>query len=268
MAEPESEPGTPLVPPGLAVLYEDAELMALDKPAGLHTAPQGRAGEDTLLGRMLERFPEIAALPGRRPGEPGLLHRLDRDTSGVVLVARTPGAFHRLTADLAAGRVRKEYLALCAPQAGLAPDAELRPGQTFIAESRFAAFGPGRRKVRVVPADSPAARVGGGRAKRASGRRKASPGIYRTEAEVVRVRAGLALVRAVILRGFRHQVRAHLAHLGLPIAGDPLYGTAAPPGAVRRLYLHASAVRLPHPASGQAVRIEAPCPPEFGDLRP
>jgi 23S rRNA pseudouridine1911/1915/1917 synthase len=257
------EPGVPPVPPGLTVLYADRELIALDKPAGLHTAPS-RAGEDTLLGRLLERFPEMAALPGRKPNEPGLLHRLDRGTSGVVLSARTPESFDRLAADFAAGRVRKEYLAVCAPRAagatpavGQSPDVPPRAGQPLVLESRFVPYGPGRKKVRVVPAGAPGPR-GRGRA-----RRKASPESYRTEAEVVQVRGGLALVRAVILRGFRHQVRAHLSHLGLPILGDELYGRPVPSGARARLYLHASAVELAHPADGRRLRIESPLPLDF-----
>jgi 23S rRNA pseudouridine1911/1915/1917 synthase len=237
-------------PSGLAVLYADAQLVAMDKPAGLHTAPQGRAGEDTLLARLLERFPEIAALPGRKSGEPGLLHRLDRGTSGIVLAARTSEAFIRLSADFAAGRVRKEYRALCAPAA------RLQPGQSFSMESRFAPFGPGRRKVRVVPAGAPDGEAG-------RGRRKPSPGVYRTEAAVLQARAGLALVRVVISRGFRHQVRAHLAHLGLPIVGDELYGAPVPRGGGQRLYLHACAVELAHPGSGASLRIDSPLPPDF-----
>ena len=170
-----SKPEGPPAPPVLAVLYADAQLIAVEKPAGLHTAPQGRAGEDTLLDRLLERFPEIAALPGRRPGEPGLLHRLDRGTSGVVLAARTPEAFHRLAADFAAGRVRKEYLALCAPAADLRAASGLRPGQRFVLESRFAPFGPGRRKVRVVPAGGQDARPAAGARSATSRRRFTAP---------------------------------------------------------------------------------------------
>jgi 23S rRNA pseudouridine1911/1915/1917 synthase len=250
-----SAAGSPPAPYGLTVLYADAELIAVDKPAGLHTAPQGRAGEDTLLGRLLAAFPEIAALPGRKPDEPGLLHRLDLETSGIVLAARTPEAFRRLTQDFAAGRVRKEYLALCAPAA------QLEPGQILAVESRFAPFGPGRRKVRVLPAGVAPAR---GRAQR-----QASTESYRTEAVVEQARPGLALVRARILRGFRHQVRAHLGHLGLPIVGDELYGVTAPsgarlpPGADRRLYLHACSVELAHPASGATMRIDSPLPAAF-----
>ncbi len=168
-----SRAGRPAAPAGLAVLYADEQLIAVDKPAGLHTAPLGRAGEDTLLGRLLERFPEIAALPGRKPAEPGLLHRLDRGTSGIVLVARTAEAFHRLSADFAAGRVRKEYLALCAPP-DFAP-VRARPGQRFVLESRFAPFGPGRRKVRVVPAGGQDARPAAGARSARSRRRFTAP---------------------------------------------------------------------------------------------
>lgn len=246
-----SEPVYP--PAGLEVLYADADLIAVNKPAGMHTAPLGRKGEDTLLARLIERYPEIAGLPGIKPVEPGLLHRLDRDTSGIVLVARTPEAFRLLKAEFAGGRVRKEYLALCVPQAGFAPAAAVKPGDRYRVESRFAPFGPGRRKVRVVPASGPAGRAA----------RLAAPGLYRTEAEVLELHGPRALVRAALVRGFRHQVRAHLAFLGLPIVGDALYGVAAPPGAPDRLYLHASAIELALPSSGGKLRLEAPLPPEF-----
>ena len=138
-----SGPGSPPAPPGLTVLYADAELIAVDKPAGLHTAPQGRAGEDTLLGRVLAAFPEIATLPGRKPGEPGLLHRLDRETSGIVLVARTPEAFQRLIQDFAAGRVRQGVPGPL--RAGLpAPArAKLCGGEPLRAVRAAAAEGPG-----------------------------------------------------------------------------------------------------------------------------
>jgi 23S rRNA pseudouridine1911/1915/1917 synthase len=233
----------------LRVLYEDAELLAVDKPAGLHTAPLRPGEAGTLLGQLIERYPEVAQVPGRKPQEPGLLHRLDRDTSGLVVVARTPAAFLELLGQFRAGRTRKEYLAVCLPAA------EVKPADRFLLASRFAPFGPGRRKVRVVPVGAPQAR---GR-----GRRQASLKSYRTEAQVVEAHGGLVLVRAVIRRGFRHQVRAHLSHLGLPIVGDELYGRPVPSGAPQRLYLHASAVELAHPADGRRLRIEAPLPLDF-----
>ena len=255
MGEPSEprEPGVPPAPPGLVVLYADADLIALDKPAGRHTAPLRPGETGTMLGEAIGRFPEIAGLSGIKSVEPGLLHRLDRDTSGVVVVARNAAAFQNLRAQFRAGRVRKEYLALCVPQAGSAPVWPVQAGQRFVLESRFAPYGPGRRKVRVVPAGADG---GAGR--------EASPGTYRTEAEVLEARGPRVLVRAVIVRGFRHQVRAHLAHLGLPIAGDPLYGVPVPPGTRGRLYLHASAVELRHPDGGRPLCIRSPLPPDFG----
>jgi 23S rRNA pseudouridine1911/1915/1917 synthase len=237
----------------LSVLFEDGQLLAVDKPAGVHSAPLRRGESDTLLGLVIARYPEVAGLPGIKPVEPGLLHRLDRETSGVLLVARTAEAFRSLRAAFAAGRVRKEYIALCACRI------EAPTGKRLWLESRFAPFGRGGQRVRVLLPG----KEGRPRAQRARKDRKASPRLYRTEVQVLERRGSWALVRASLLRGFRHQVRAHLAHLGLPIAGDDLYGVEAPPGAPERLYLHASALELPHPASGQALRLSSPPPPEF-----
>ncbi len=238
-----------MVEADLSILHEDDELIAVDKPAGLHTAPLPGGGVDTLLGRVIARYPEVGRLPGIQPHEPGLLHRLDRETSGVVLVARTAAAFRRLREAFASGRVRKEYAALCLPAEAPGP----RPGDRLRIESRFAPYGPGRRKVRVIlPADEgrPAAR-------------EATPDRYATEVEAVARHGDVVRVRVRIRRGFRHQVRAHLAHLGLPIAGDPLYGLPAPPGLPPRMYLHAAAVTLPHPAGRGGLEIRAPLPPGF-----
>ena len=235
------------VQPALSVLFEDGQLLAVDKPAGAHSAPLRRGEGGTLLGLVLARYPEVAGLPGIKPVEPGLLHRLDRETSGILLVARTAEAFRDLCAAFEAGRVRKEYIALCACRI------EARAGERLQLESRFAPYGRGRRRVQVL--------LPGEEGRYAA--RRAAPGLYRTEVEVLERRGSWALVRASLLRGFRHQVRAHLARLGLPIAGDALYGVEAPAGAPERLYLHASALELPHPAGGQALRLSSPLPPGF-----
>jgi 23S rRNA pseudouridine1911/1915/1917 synthase len=235
---------------GLSILFEDGELLAVDKPAGVHSAPLRRGETGTLLGEVLSRFPEVAGLPGIKPVEPGLLHRLDLETSGILLVARTAEAFRSLRAAFASGRVRKEYTALCACRA------EARAGERLRMESLFAPYGRGRKRVRALLPEEE-----GRQAARSA--RKAAPGLYRTEAEILEQRGSWALVLAFILRGFRHQVRVHLAHLGLPIAGDSLYGVPVPAGAPVRLYLHASAIELAHPASGSPLRLSSPLPPEF-----
>jgi 23S rRNA pseudouridine1911/1915/1917 synthase len=234
-----------------SVLFEDVHLLAVDKPAGIHSAPLRPGESGTLLGAVLACYPEVAGLPGIKSVEPGLLHRLDLETSGILLVARTPEAFRRLRAAFAAGLVRKVYTALCA----CPPD--LRAGRLLSAESRFAPYGRGRKRVRAIAAGDE------GRRRGESARRQASAELYRTEAHVLERRSGWALVEAATCKGFRHQVRAHLALLGLPIAGDGLYGVPAPAGAPDRLYLHATVIELAHPISGEPLRLRSPLPAEF-----
>jgi 23S rRNA pseudouridine1911/1915/1917 synthase len=233
-------------PGGLSILYADGHLIAADKPAGIHTAPLGKGGEPTLLDMIMERYPEVSKLPGIKSIEPGLLHRLDRETSGLVVVARTSESFGRLRRDFAGSRVKKEYLAIVS-----VPEKEpaVAEGSVLRIQSRFAPYGPGRKMVRVVPLS-----------------RKAAGAVYQTEARIEKLQGGLALVRAVVNKGFRHQVRAHLWFLGLPIVGDPLYGTPVPAGAPQRMYLHALSVRLDHPATGEPLVIASPIPKEFGLL--
>jgi 23S rRNA pseudouridine1911/1915/1917 synthase len=237
----------------LVVLFEDEHLAVVEKPPGMHTAPL-RAGETgTLLECILGRYPEVAAVPGIRPVEPGLLHRLDGGTSGLVVVARTPSAFARLREIFESGRAHKEYTACTAPGA-LAPGTPA-PAETSVT-SRFAPFGAGRKMVRVVlPAEA-----------RRGVLREATADSYTTRLRVLRRTAAAALVSARIDRGFRHQVRTHLAHAGLPILGDPLYGAPLPPGAAPRMYLHASRIELPHPVTGAALSVVSPLPPEFETL--
>ena len=235
----------------LCIRYEDEDLVVVDKPAGMHTAPLARGGTRTLLELVLQAFPEIGALPGIKAVEPGLAHRLDQETSGLVVVARTAAAFDGLRRAFASEEVRKDYLAACA----LTRDEDVQGLQTrpLRMESRFAPYGPGRRMVRPVLAGERSAKL----------LAAASPALYTTEARVIERRGPHGLVRAWILRGFRHQVRVHLAFLGFPILGDPLYGVAAPRGAVARMYLHAGRIELPHPVTGRRLVVESPVPDEF-----
>jgi 23S rRNA pseudouridine1911/1915/1917 synthase len=246
----------------LRIAYRDEHILVVEKPPGLHTAPLSPDAAGTLLGMVIDAYPEVGKVPGIKDVEPGLLHRLDRETSGLVLVARTAAAFQTLRLASDAGGIWKEYLAVCVPAARQAAPGAPPPRERFRIESRFAPQGPGRRRVRVVP---PGARV------RAAAR--ASEQVYLTEAEVLETRGKLCLVRARLNRGFRHQVRAHLASVGLPILGDPLYspakGGGIPAGAqaqAGRLCLHAWAIQLPHPADGRPVRIESPLPDDVTRL--
>jgi 23S rRNA pseudouridine1911/1915/1917 synthase len=232
---------------GLVVLFEDAGMIALDKPAGLHSAPL-RAGEtETLLARVIERYPEVGVLPGMKPVEPGLVHRLDRDTSGIVVVARTVEAFAALREQFEAGGARKEYRAVCRFTAGAVESPRLS------VQSRFAPRGAGRRMVRIVLPGEKAARV----------LRESSPEVYATDARLVAREGERVLLSVEIRKGFRHQVRAHLCHLGYPIFGDPLYGVPVPPDAPQRMYLHASGISLRNPLTGEPMRIVSAVPDEF-----
>ncbi|HEY9595044.1 MAG TPA: RluA family pseudouridine synthase [Spirochaetia bacterium] len=228
----------------LVVRFEDECLLVVEKPAGMHTAPLRPGEGGTLLELVMEAYPEVRDVPGIKPVEPGLLHRLDRDTSGLVVVARTADAFEVLRD--AFDTMRKEYVAACVTKDDAAET-------SFRVTSRFAPYGPGRRRVRVVTDDG-----GSGRAPRETTR-----DTYTTEVTVTRRDGGRALVRAALTRGFRHQVRVHLSYVGLPIIGDPLYGKPVPPEFAPRMYLHAALVALRHPRTGAALVVESPAPPEF-----
>jgi len=236
----------------LLVRFEDAQVLVVEKPAGMHTAPLRAAEGGTLLECVIERYPEVAAVPGIKAVEPGLLHRLDRETSGLVAIARSAAAFAALRESSARGGMRKEYLAACAQPA----DVEAIEAAALFIASRFAPYGSGGRMVRVVLADESSRKL----------LRNATADSYSTEAEIIRRGAAALMLRARLDRGFRHQVRAHLSFLGFPILGDPLYGTPVPPGAVDRLYLHAARLEFEHPSTGARVSVESPLPREFAAL--
>jgi 23S rRNA pseudouridine1911/1915/1917 synthase len=238
----------------LVVCYEDASMVVIDKPSGLHTAPLRAGDPDTLLGMVIARFPEVAGLPGVKTVEPGLVHRLDRDTSGCVVIARTASAFEALRDAFASGSALKEYAAACA----CTPGAPASSAERLHIESRFAAYGEGHRRVRVVlPGDT---------AKR--GTRAAAPDLYATEAQIISRSDDRVLLTVSIRRGFRHQIRTHLAFLGFPILGDGLYGVPVPSGHTPRMYLHASRIELPHPATGALMVVESALPQGFMTLFP
>jgi 23S rRNA pseudouridine1911/1915/1917 synthase len=177
----------------LRVLYEDADLVVLDKPAGLTVHPGAGRTTGTLAHRLLARYPEMAGVGG--PGRPGIVHRLDQGTSGVLVVARTPAAYHRLTRAFAAREVDKRYLAIVygepKPSSGII-DAPIGRHAT-------------RRKEMTVRRDGRPARTG-----------------YR----VLAARNGISLVELDLATGRTHQIRVHLKHLGNPLVGDPVYGEA------------------------------------------
>ncbi|MBI5343460.1 MAG: RluA family pseudouridine synthase [Deltaproteobacteria bacterium] len=217
---------------GAAVLYADAGAAVLLKPENVHTEPQRPLEDATLAGYLRWRFPEVEGISK----EPGLtlLTRLDYATSGAVPAALSPEAFAFLKREREKGRIVKTYVCLV--------DGRMEKEMSLS----FALDPSGGEKVRIR-----------------TDRHEEDP-LYWTDVQPIRPAGGRTLVRAVISKGKRHQIRAHLAAAGYPIVGDRRYGTVPPegPGKVR-LMLHAAEVRFTNPATGEPVRVSAPIPEEF-----
>jgi len=215
------------------ILYRDSAVLAVDKPPGLPTHATADPGRPHLVGHV-ER---LLLSEGRAPYV-AVHQRLDRDTSGVVLFAVDPLVNPALARSFSGGFVEKTYLVLVGRPHSL-PPMRFRVALPLSSNE-------GRRRGR--------ASVGGERAQPAL-----------TEFRVRRVFAGMLLLEARPRTGRKHQIRAHLAHVGLPILGDELYaaddGGGAPP--VPRMMLHAWRLALPHPVSGRTLVLESPPPADF-----
>lgn len=231
----------------LTVLFEDADLVVLDKPAGLVVHPGAGRPVGTLVHRLVARYPELVGVGG--PGRPGIVHRLDRETSGLLVVARNDAAYRALVRAFAEREVDKVYLAVV----------HGRPkSDRGEIEAPIARHPTDRKRMAVRP------------------RGKAARSSYRVLASA----PGASLLAVTIHTGRTHQIRVHLKHAGLPIVGDPVYGGHAArnlPAHQRRLLdgfrrpaLHAWRLAFRHPRTGGDVRIEAPIPEDlralWGDL--
>ena len=215
----------------LAVVHEDEHLLVVDKPAGLvvHPAPGHWSG--TLLNALLARDAQAARLP-----RAGIVHRLDKDTSGLMVVARTRAAMDALVALIAARQVRREYLALAHRRWG----------------------GPAAREV-----DAPNGRDPRNRLRMAVvdlERQAGKPA--QTRFELLAETEQGCLLRCLLGTGRTHQIRVHLAHLGHPIVADALYGGAVAAGLTRQA-LHARRLAFAHPISGAPMDFTAPLPADL-----
>jgi len=239
------------------VLDETGDFAVVFKPPRMHCAPLGAGSGGTLLDWYAEVFPPVLGLCGRKEAEGGLLHRLDFETHGLVLFAKNQKSMDSLLAQQTEGGFVKEYAAVCRkagplpafPPAGFSADEAIAQG-SFAVESRFRPFGPGRKQVRPV--------VANGMGKTAKG----ADGLYRTEILAVspaepcgEVPPGVFRFAARLRRGFRHQVRCHLAWIGCPILNDPLYGGEAARGV---LALRADGLFFCDPGSGRRLKYRIP----------
>jgi 23S rRNA pseudouridine1911/1915/1917 synthase len=229
----------------LTLIYEDEHLAIIDKPAGLVVHPAPGHWDDTLVNALVARGTTLA---GGAEGRPGIVHRLDRDTSGLMIVAKTDLAHRKLGAAIASRRVRRSYAALAwghLDSSSVRIDAPL-------------ARHPQDRKRMMVSA---------------LGRQA------RTDAAVIARFEVVDLLRLELHTGRTHQIRVHLEHLGHPIVGDPVYGgggsrriSGAPRRAAEQLEratprqaLHAAALAFRHPVSGAPLEFQAEWPPDLRD---
>ncbi|NUP06817.1 MAG: RluA family pseudouridine synthase [Polyangiaceae bacterium] len=227
----------------LTVVLETPQVLVLDKPAGQATAPLAPGEKGALANALLARFPEVACC-GFSPREPGLCHRLDTDTSGLVLAARTEEAFTTLTQALRDGRLDKRYLLLVPadglPEAGTI-DIPLAPHPKD--RRRVLACTHPRDVARYVP----------------------RPAV--TTWTKIRESNGVALVEARAPRALRHQIRSHFAAISYPLLGDLLYG-GDPSHGLGRHALHAHRIAWGGDAVVPAFTSTSPLPPELERLVP
>jgi len=217
----------------LRVLYDDQDFVAIDKPAGMVVHAGAGVHSGTLVNALLGRFASLSALGGDQ--RPGIVHRLDRFTSGVILVAKHDAAHRALAAQFAGRQVEKTYLALVH---GIVKADRGRIEKPIARDPRH--------RTRMT------ARLGKGRA-------------AWSEYHVLRRFTGFTLLEVRIGTGRTHQIRVHLSSIGHPVAGDRLYGAPAGPGqpSPGRFFLHAHRIRFRHPSGGEPVEIVSPLPEDL-----
>jgi 23S rRNA pseudouridine1911/1915/1917 synthase len=222
----ESAP-VPDAPAPFEVAYEDEHLLVVDKPAGVVVHPARGHSAGTLSQALAGR-----AAGGEEPWRAGIVHRLDRDTSGLLVVAKSDSVHRALKALLADRRLRREYLALVDGHP---------PARTGTID---APIGRHRRDRKLMSIDSDA------------------PRLARTHFELEQLLPATALLRVALETGRTHQIRVHLAAIGHPVCGDPQYGTRDRYGLTRQ-FLHATRLALAHPVTGADVDVTSPLPPDL-----
>jgi 23S rRNA pseudouridine1911/1915/1917 synthase len=228
----------------LSILFEDDDLVVVDKPAGLVVHPAAGHADGTLVNALLFHVRDLSGVGGEL--RPGIVHRLDKDTSGVMVIAKNDKAHRALTAVWNSERVVKEYLALVygtpSPARGRV-DAPI--GRDPRERKRMAVVRDGRRAV--------------------------------TEYEVVQALRYVSLIHCRLLTGRTHQIRVHMKHLGHPIVGDPVYSGPQWRGipdkkvqkalaSLGRQALHAARLTIAHPRTGEVMTFDAAMPGDLGAL--
>ncbi len=227
-------PASPVLRPealAVPIVYEDDDLVVVDKPAGMVVHPGHGVASGTLVNALLAQCPALAVFEDSL--RPGIVHRLDKDTSGVMVVAKTPSAQQHLIAQFAARTIKKTYWALVhgvvQPERGVI---EAGIGRSRSAPTQMAIAGKAERPAR-------------------------------TAFRVLRRFGAYTLVEAQPITGRTHQIRLHFAALGHPLVGDDTYGRAHEALGLRRQFLHAMSLRLVLPTSGVEREFQVPLPPDL-----
>ena len=214
----------------LDAIYEDEDLIVINKPAGLVVHPGAGQRGGTLVNALLHRLPKLSGIGGKE--RPGIVHRLDKETSGCIVVAKTDEAHRQLSEQFAARQVEKVYLALVAGR--------LRKSSGVI-EEKIGRHPVHRQRMSIAPKH---------------GR------IAKTEYRVASSSTEMSLIESKLHSGRTHQIRVHLRHLGHPVLGDKVYG-GKHASAYPRQMLHAWKLGFTHPRSAEWKEFEAPLPPDF-----
>ena len=212
----------------LHVAYEDADIIVVDKPAGLTVHPGPGHPSHTLVNAILARCPDLAAIKGSI--RPGIVHRLDKDTSGLIVIAKNDDAHQDLQRQFKARDVKKTYLALAL--------GHIAPAQSRI-DAPIARDPRHRQRMAVVPGGRPSV----------------------TDYRVLEQLSAHCYVECRPLTGRTHQIRVHLATIGHPLLGDTLYGGRSP--LLARQFLHAAALEFHQPRTGAPVRCKSPLPQDL-----
>ncbi len=221
----------------LSIVYEDAAIIVVDKPAGLVAHPAAGNWDGTLLNALLHHAPELSEVP-----RAGIVHRLDKDTSGLLVVARTLEAQTNLVRQMQAKSVKREYLALLSGFVAT-------PGVVDAALGRH----PSQRTRMAVLADSAAGA-------------KSAITHYRVLRQLQRDGLPATLVECRLETGRTHQIRVHMQHLGFPIVGDQTYGRQPWRSWFPRQVLHALRLEISHPVSAASMQWEAPLPADVSEF--
>jgi len=227
----------PLLPQDipLRVMYEDGDVIVVDKPRGMVVHPAPGHADGTLVNALLYHCGDsLSGVGGEK--RPGIVHRIDKDTSGLIIAAKNDAAHLSLSAQLSDHSLRREYVAVVR----------------------------GRLRADSGTIDAPIGRHPTDR-KRMAVTHKASRNAV-THWEVLARYRGYTLVRCRLETGRTHQIRVHMAHIGHPLLGDYTYGAPSPDKGLEGQCLHARRLRFLHPASGELIELEAPLPAYFTDV--